>query len=368
MALDDYLAKHYGDVPKKERKSKNKVDKRHAQEATKYGMSIIDDNEGDWGVSTSDTHSQRSKLKEEEPEPAGPRFKSTESSWRTIRPAKPGPLDDILGPANAPGEDGIDEEERPMIAEGAELVVEYELQRQKDEDERRERRRQRQKAKLEAAAAAAADSSKASRAPEKERSLSPEPMRYGLQTASVIKEDADRAHERYLRKMREAGDEKSGRGAETIYRDAKTGKKLDIDKVRKEEAESRQDREHRRQMQTEWSKGLVQQREKLKELQLIEQIRAAGGNLDTSREQDSELRAREHWNDPALKFLENKKTSKTVYPQYTGYAPPNRFGIRPGYRWDGVDRSNGFEKDMFKRQASTSARKAEEYSYSVADW
>ncbi|KAJ2026159.1 Pre-mRNA-splicing factor cwc26 [Coemansia sp. S85] len=367
MALDDYLAKHYGDLPKKERKSKSKADKRHAQEATKYGMSIVDDNDDDWGVSASNTHGRRAKPEEEEPEPAGPRFKPTASSWRTIRPAKPGPLDDILGPANAPGEDDIDEEERPMIAEGAELVAEYELQRQKDEDERRERRRQRQRANLEAAAAAAS-SSKTSHAREKERSLSPEPMRYGLQTASVIKEDADRAHERYLRKMREAGDEKSGRGAETIYRDAKTGKRLDMDQVRKEEAESRQDQEHRRRMQTEWNKGLVQQREKVEELQLIEQIRAAGGNLDHSRERDSELRAKEHWNDPALKFLENKKASKAVYPQYTGYAPPNRFGIRPGYRWDGVDRSNGFEKDTFKRQASAAARKAEEYSYSVADW
>lgn len=55
-------------------------------------------------------------------------------------------------------------------------------------------------------------------------------------------------------------------------------------------------------------------------------------------------------------------------PRYRGPAPPpNRFGIMPGYRWDGVDRSNGFERQVFAKEAEHKAVSESKYKWSTED-
>ena len=59
---------------------------------------------------------------------------------------------------------------------------------------------------------------------------------------------------------------------------------------------------------------------------------------------------------------------KQPKPVYKGPPPkPNRYGLRPGYRWDGTDRGNGFEDKVLEALHSKGRKKEEAYKWSAAD-
>lgn len=88
---------------------------------------------------------------------------------------------------------------------------------------------------------------------------------------------------------------------------------------------------------------------------------------------DAELRSREMAGDPMLEYFRQKEREKQgpqankVAPVYKGYYPPNRYNIRPGYRWDGVDRSNGFEKKLLEKDAAKKANEENAYRWATRD-
>lgn len=81
-------------------------------------------------------------------------------------------------------------------------------------------------------------------------------------------------------------------------------------------------------------------------------------------ETDMELRGREMAADPMLEYYrkEREKKGDNSKPIYRQPYPQNRYNIRPGYRWDGVDRSNGHEKRLVEKQNEMNQTKQDEFS------
>lgn len=155
---------------------------------------------------------------------------------------------------------------------------------------------------------------------------------------------------------------------ETVYRDA-SGRKIDMKAERAEAARKKREREAKEAERMEWGKGLVQREEAEKQKKQLETMK----NRDFARRADDKemndaLKQEDRWNDPAAAFLTKKKAKGPRRPEYTGPPPPpNRFGIKPGYRWDGVDRGNGFEAKLYQRVNERQRKGLESYQWSSED-
>jgi len=191
----------------------------------------------------------------------------------------------------------------------------------------------------------------------------------GLQNARDLKEELKMLKDKERRKMEALSDEVSGRNAETKIRGrlAEKEAKLKAEKEKKEVPE-----EIKEKFQT-WNRGVAQVKaagEKM-ESDLHEMSKPLTRGVD-DEDRENHLKDVEHADDPMLQYM-RKKRSKIEgkvkrMPQYQGPSPaPNRFNIRPGYRWDGVDRSNGFEQKLLTQGVNKMAKEEEAYKWSTED-
>ncbi|KAK1336372.1 hypothetical protein QTO34_004178 [Cnephaeus nilssonii] len=160
--------------------------------------------------------------------------------------------------------------------------------------------------------------------------------------------------------------------AETVFRD-KSGRKRNLKLERLEQRRRAEKDSERDELYAQWGKGLVQSRQQQQNVEdAIKEMQKPLARYIDDEDLDRMLREQEREGDPMANFIKKNKAKenkdKKVRPRYSGPAPPpNRFNIWPGYRWDGVDRSNGFEQKRFARLASKKAVEELAYKWSVED-
>ncbi|KAG9207032.1 Pre-mRNA-splicing factor cwc26 [Epicoccum nigrum] len=193
--------------------------------------------------------------------------------------------------------------------------------------------------------------------------------RAGLQTAAQVAADMKERQDAERRKAEQATKELGAAAQETIYRDA-SGRIINI-AMKRAEARKKAEEEERVKLEKEReARGDVQNAAAAKRKQLLQDAKTMTvARYADDAELNDELKERGHWNDPAAGFLRRKKAGRSVTgkPLYTGAFQPNRYGIRPGHRWDGVDRGNGFESEWFKSRNRKANIEKLEYQWQQDD-
>ncbi|KAG5674565.1 hypothetical protein PVAND_004520 [Polypedilum vanderplanki] len=195
----------------------------------------------------------------------------------------------------------------------------------------------------------------------------------GLQNAKILKIENEKYKKRQKKIFDNMSDEESGRNADVVIRDRK-GRNREYEYDLEKEKKKMEVEEARQKVYDKWSKGLKQveaaeQRRREFEYEASKPLARSENDEDLQEY----LKNQERLDDPMLQYMRKKrneeKRSKGVMekPVYLGAFPENRFGIRPGYRWDGVDRSNGYEKKYFTMINSKKSLEEEAYRYSTED-
>ena len=88
---------------------------------------------------------------------------------------------------------------------------------------------------------------------------------------------------------------------------------------------------------------------------------AKPGNSNSCDSLEEEKKRQMWFDDPARSFI--KKPEKECADSPKAPFPANRFDIKPGKSWDGIDRSNGFERRYLKACSEKSSLRDVAYKW-----
>mmetsp|Transcript_6483 Transcript_6483/g.12212 ORF Transcript_6483/g.12212 Transcript_6483/m.12212 type:complete len:402 (+) Transcript_6483:285-1490(+) len=193
----------------------------------------------------------------------------------------------------------------------------------------------------------------------------------------VSKNDDERRHQSKVRKMtsgHNAGLQSSAdfRKAEEIIQKSKAGSITEIERgetvYRNKDGQTisvamENDAKSSEVSSPSWNLGTAQKQQMIDRLK-EEQAVTLGAFSRSVADVDQHRRDVIRKGDPMARYDTNNATKKT----YKGPPPkPNRFRIPPGYRWDGIDRGNGFEDQVLASLYAKGRKKEESYKWSCAD-
>ncbi len=172
----------------------------------------------------------------------------------------------------------------------------------------------------------------------------------GLQSSHQFREA-----ERSIQKNKFSDVQDLDRG-ETIYRD-NDGKKVDTETSSSTVVDEKVS-------DPSWNMGSTQ-RKQMEAIAQEYQMASEGTFARSRNDTDKYLRDFVRDGDPMAKQGMVRSNGKRLYK---GPQPkPNRYGIRPGYRWDGIDRGNGFEDEVLGMLYGKGRKEEEKYKWSCAD-
>jgi len=199
-------------------------------------------------------------------------------------------------------------------------------------------------------------------------------LRAGLVSGKALKEEAAKVREERKAKLEAMPDSQTGKNADTVYRN-RSGGKIDREQwVEQQQKKRKKKLSEYPEQELAWGGGLKQQQSK--EDEMAEDVRVS--QLPFARWQPDEgaldnMHDKQAWHDPMSKFKDEEETGSAslgsqekpaVKKPKCPHPPwPNRFGILPGYRWDGAVRGHNYEKRWLDAKNNREFMKTERYKW-----